>query len=1048
MDDRFSWDIVIDLAVKGAKGSEQELKRVLDLSEQLSKEGKITEKSYDGVQKAFVRAGNSASTTGGKVKELHTNLVSTRYALYDVSTTAFATSAAITALGAATLVASAKMESAFTGVERTLDPAYRGVDDLRQSLVQMSREIPQSFAEISEIAMLGNQLGIAGDDVTAFTETVAQFSAITGISVNETSLAFGQLGNLLDVTADQFSNLGSSIALVGVNSAATESQIISVARELAPSAAAAGFTADQVIGLSGALASLKVPPERSRSTILQFFETLNMAVANGGDDLQNFATAIGVTAAELDSMVRAGQGESIFRRFIDSAATADTVEVTQALDALGLAGLRVNPTIRALSQNTDLLNRAFSDAATGFNQNTELARQFAFVTDDLASRWQIFVNAVMEAAAAVGDNFAPAAITVLDIASNLLTSFAEFANSPIGSFMVQLAGTIAGVVAAFSGLIAIMALSGASLFAINFALQQLAASRAGGALIGVANALGLVKYGAEGATTATLSLRGALLALGRATLVFAALQILFDTLLDLPGAAVNVGNVFVWLGENINGFGRVVFNTVNTILNALNPLNALFGSVLGNLFPTELGAAFTEIGTSLKSWGESQKEVNETADSARWGEWTDGASDFGSGLGDLSDGAGDAAAEVRTLVDYANDLASVWDRAFDIRFSGQSTFDDITLSFIAIQEASAETARNIRSLRAEIQGLESNLSIQQYFLGVARQYGDAKRVKAIQANIAKLQADIAEKTGDLNEEQDKNSRILTGNSRAAINNRETLTSLIDQYQTHIQALAASGLSSDELLRRTEALRQEFIRQATQLGYSTEDVLYYARAFDDVSTAIRNVPRNITVDANVDPALQALNEYEARLRSLSSGTYGGGTIAAPDIRAATDAANILAKIAYYQGVITSLSSRSPVPMSALDNAASSLDWWVLQRKSTLGYEDGGFTGRGAANAPAGIVHKGEYVVPKRYVDQRTGLPKSDAMGRLQRGARGNAGYASGGYVSGSRGRMVTDLSAMSIQQLAQAVNRYLVVDGRVVAQTASNQYAQSTARGEY
>lgn len=39
----------------------------------------------------------------------------------------------------------------------------------------------------------------------------------------------------------------------------------------------------------------------------------------------------------------------------------------------------------------------------------------------------------------------------------------------------------------------------------------------------------------------------------------------------------------------------------------------------------------------------------------------------------------------------------------------------------------------------------------------------------------------------------------------------------------------------------------------------------------------------------------------------------------------------------------------------------------------GFATGGFTGRGGSNDVAGIVHKGEYVVPKRYVDQNTGLP---------------------------------------------------------------------------
>jgi hypothetical protein len=43
----------------------------------------------------------------------------------------------------------------------------------------------------------------------------------------------------------------------------------------------------------------------------------------------------------------------------------------------------------------------------------------------------------------------------------------------------------------------------------------------------------------------------------------------------------------------------------------------------------------------------------------------------------------------------------------------------------------------------------------------------------------------------------------------------------------------------------------------------------------------------------------------------------------------------------------------------------------------GFADGGYTGMGGVNEIAGVVHKGEYVVPQSGVDQKTGLPK--AMG---------------------------------------------------------------------
>jgi len=44
------------------------------------------------------------------------------------------------------------------------------------------------------------------------------------------------------------------------------------------------------------------------------------------------------------------------------------------------------------------------------------------------------------------------------------------------------------------------------------------------------------------------------------------------------------------------------------------------------------------------------------------------------------------------------------------------------------------------------------------------------------------------------------------------------------------------------------------------------------------------------------------------------------------------------------------------------------------RAASGYASGGYTGQGGTNEVAGIVHKGEYVIPKKQVDQTTGQPK--------------------------------------------------------------------------
>jgi hypothetical protein len=279
-----------------------------------------------------------------------------------------------------------------------------------------------------------------------------------------------------------------------------------------------------------------------------------------------------------------------------------------------------------------------------------------------------------------------------------------------------------------------------------------------------------------------------------------------------------------------------------------------------------------------------------------------------------------------------------------------------------------------------------------------------------------------------------------------------LQDLVKQYQDHITALASSGLSQAELARRTAQLREQFIQQTTQLGYSRVEVEKYAKAFDDMSIIIRSVPRNITVTANVNPALQALNEFAAKARSLAGQTYSGGTINPPSVNNAAAAKAVrLQKLQAEAATLNARLARGDASLSQWNNWLKRLD--EISRLIASGsYASGGYTGRGGKYEPAGVVHKGEYVIPKKDVNQRTGLPYADAMGRLQRGASG-PGYANGGYVRGAAGALsgvqqIASFGPMAYQQLHQALQQIVLLDGQKVATNSADHYAQSTAQGAY
>ncbi len=61
---------------------------------------------------------------------------------------------------------------------------------------------------------------------------------------------------------------------------------------------------------------------------------------------------------------------------------------------------------------------------------------------------------------------------------------------------------------------------------------------------------------------------------------------------------------------------------------------------------------------------------------------------------------------------------------------------------------------------------------------------------------------------------------------------------------------------------------------------------------------------------------------------------------------------------------------------------------------LGYAEGGYTGDGGKYEPAGVVHRGEYVMPKKVVE-RVGV---DNLAGLHRAAL--RGYSGGGLVGGA------------------------------------------------
>lgn len=407
----------------------------------------------------------------------------------------------------------------------------------------------------------------------------------------------------------------------------------------------------------------------------------------------------------------------------------------------------------------------------------------------------------------------------------------------------------------------------------------------------------------------------ALLAAGKAAFWMMLIAAVISLLTDFQGSMYAVGDAGVWLVQAWGNIAKGIVDYTTWMMNVnIHSFNAIINGI--NLFRSAIGAKALPLlplanvadnlhainmavrtgRTAVRDWQSQWKKSDPVQDAldaanAALGAYDDfvddatvGTDDFGDSLGGAGDKAKDAgkgiddlSKKVRTLTDYAGELSDVFSRSFELRFARISSLDTIAQGFSDIAKANQEAASKIRDLRIELMKLRaegatlsSDLSQQKYFLKVAEEYGDAARAEAIRARILELESKIAENRGEgadkareLREQEDAATRGLKGNTDAARGNRKVILDLLGSYQEHLRVLAATGMSQGDLAKAAAVMKAEFMEQGKALGFSSDELAFYGKAFDDFGKIVRTMPRNVTVEFDGDPASTAMREFFAK-----------------------------------------------------------------------------------------------------------------------------------------------------------------------------------------
>ena len=165
-------------------------------------------------------------------------------------------------LGSASAIAAVQFEDNFANVKKTVDGTPEQLEDIRQKIIQMSTTgvnrhsaIPQTTAELNELAAAGGQLGITIDNIVDFTEVMAQMGSATNLVGEEGAATLARFQNVMGVGQNEIRNIGSAIVDLGNHSATTESEIAAMALRMGKYGSSVRMSAADVLGYSAALSS-------------------------------------------------------------------------------------------------------------------------------------------------------------------------------------------------------------------------------------------------------------------------------------------------------------------------------------------------------------------------------------------------------------------------------------------------------------------------------------------------------------------------------------------------------------------------------------------------------------------------------------------------------------------------------------------------------------------------------------------------------------------------------------------------------------------------
>lgn len=366
----------------------------------------------------WTQAGRSIEEFGNKVTNI-TNKV-------DKIGTTLTTSLTLPILGLATATVNSarKFESAFTGVEKTVDGTAEQMANLKQGIKDMSEVIPASTTEISEVAEAAGQLGIQTDNVLDFTKTMINMGNATNLSADEAATTLARFANVTRMSQSDFGRLGSVIVALGNNFATTEAEISAMGMNLASAGTQVGMSQSQIMALATALSSVGLEAQAGGTAFSKVMVNMQLAVEKGGKELKDFASVAGMSTKEFKKAFQEDATSAIMQ-FVDGLSKSGErgKSAIKILDDMGITETRLRDALLRSANASEVMSKAIDLGNKAWEENTALTNEADKRYQTLDSRMEMTKNKIANVATNTGNKLTPTFNKLLDKVDGLADKF-------------------------------------------------------------------------------------------------------------------------------------------------------------------------------------------------------------------------------------------------------------------------------------------------------------------------------------------------------------------------------------------------------------------------------------------------------------------------------------------------------------------------------------------------------------------------------------------------------------------------------------------------